>query len=305
MKIFVKATIYLAMMAVIIMVLNRVVPNPYADQREQIKQVLHNPNNWRSFVFGRSHAYSMNYDFYDKQGVNFALGGRDLASIEYMIDLFLPVCDSLKEIILFISYTSLYFDNTAMSSGNLNDARKALYYSVPIMHPIDFGDINNFVFGKLFIFIQADHGWKMIKDAMSGHVGRVNGSLLTEEEMEHSGEKQSVRDILDRRNAIRYNPNVAYKNEMVLRRIVSKCQAHNINVRMVQAPYYHTYIEKVPKDMKEEVDCVIKKVALDYHIDYMDYSADSMFVNNLCFFSNADHLNKEGQKVFTEILRGN
>ena len=300
--------IYLAVMAAIIVVLNNVVPNPYAGQRDQVMQVLNTPNKWKSLTFGRSHAYSMNYEFYDKPGVNFALGGRDLASIEYLLDRFLPVCDSLEEVILFISYTSLYFDNTAMSSGNLNDARKALYYSVPSMHPINLGDINNFIFGKFFTFIQADHGWQMIKDAMSGHAENstefaVDGKLLTEEEMEKSGEKQSTRDILDRRNATLYNTNVNRDNEKILRSIVTKCQARNIKVRMVQAPYYHTYVEKVPQDMIEEVERVVWQIAEDYNIDYRDYSQDSIFANNLALFSNADHLNKEGQKTFTSILK--
>lgn len=296
------------MMAAIIVVLNNIVHNPYEEQRNQVKRVLDNPKEWRSFTFGRSHAYSMNYDFYDKPGLNFALGGRDLASIEYLLDRFLPVCDSLEEVILFISYTSLYFDNTAMSSGNLNDARKALYYSVPSMRPINIGDINNFIFGKFFTFIQADHGWQSIKDAMTGHMNSTTdyasaGKLLSEEEMEKSGEKQSTRDVLDRRNATLYNSNVRKDNEKILRSIVAKCQTNNIKVLMVQAPYYHTYVERVPKDMVEEVDSVVKKLAEDYKIDYRDYSKDSLFTTNRALFSNADHLNKDGQKAFSNILK--
>lgn len=295
-------------MAAIIVVLNNVVPNPYKGQRDQVMQVLDHPNEWKSLTFGRSHAYSMNYNYYDKPGMNFALGGRDLASIEYLVDRFLPVCDSLEEVILFISYTSLYFDNTAMSSGNLNDARKALYYSVPSMCPINLGDINNFIFGKFFTFIQADHGWQMIKDAMLGRVENTSestsdGNLLTEDEMEESGEKQSTRDILDRRNAILYNSDVNKDNEKMLRSIVSKCQARNIKVRMVQAPYYHTYVERVPQDMIKEVDGVVRRIAEDYKIVYIDYSKDSIFSNNLALFSNADHLNKEGQKTFTSKMK--
>ena len=296
------------MMAAIIVVLNNVVPNPYKGQRDQVMHVLDHPKEWKSLTFGRSHAYSMNYDFYDKPGMNFALGGRDLASIEYLLDHFLPVCDSLEEVILFISYTSLYFDNTAMSSGNLNDARKALYYSVPSMRPINLGDINNFIFGKFFTFIQADHGWQMIKDAMSGHNDNSSefaetSTLLTEEEMVKSGEKQSTRDIIDCRNAILYNSNVSSDNEQTLRSIVAKCQANHIRVRMIQAPYFHTYVERVPQDMIEEIDGVVRNIANEYKIEYNDYSCDSAFTNNLSFFSNADHLNKEGQEAFTSLLK--
>ena len=296
------------MMAAIIVVLNHVVPNPYAGQKEQVRLVLDNPNRWQSLTFGRSHAYSIDYEYYDKTGVNFALGGRDLASIEYLLDQFLPVCDSLEEVILFVSYTSLYFDNTAMSSGNLNDARKALYYSVPIMRPITLSDINNFVFGKFFSFIQADHGWSLIKKATAGAIESPNefakeGTFLTEEEMVHSGEKQSTRDILDRYNASRYNPHVAKDNEIIFKNIMTKCQKHHIKIRLIQAPYFHTYVERVPQDMIAELDGVVRQVATDYHIDYMDFSTDNQFTNSITLFSNADHLNKEGRKIFTSIIK--
>lgn len=306
MKTITRAAFFLVVMTAIIVVLNRVVPNPYTGQRDQVTSLLNHPNEWRSLTFGRSHAYSMDYEYYDKKGVNFALGGRDLASIEYLLDRFLPECDSLEEVILFISYTSLYFDNTAMSSGNLNDARKALYYSVPSMRPINIGDINNFVFGKFFTFIQADHGWKMIKEA-TGHFEQANefakdGRLLTEEEMELSGEKQSTRDKLDRSSAKRYNPSITKDNEACLRRILAKCQIHDVNVNLVQAPYYHTYTERVPQDMIEEVDDVVHKVASDMGVVYFDFSSDSRFKDSISLFSNADHLNRTGQELFTTIL---
>lgn len=308
MKIITRAAIFLVVMTAIIVVLNRVVPNPYTGQREQVMSVLNHPNEWQSLTFGRSHAYSLDYKYYDKKGVNLALGGRDLASIEYLLDQFLPVCDSLEEVILFISYTSLYFDNTAMSSGNLNDARKALYYSVPSMRPINIGDINNFIFGKFFTFIQADHGWKMIKDAMSGHIEQPKvfaeeGSYLTEEEMELSGEKQSARDKLDKSSALRYNPNVVRDNDNCLRRIISKCQSKKVKVIMVQAPYYHSYTERVPKKIINEVDSVIFSVANDCSIDYFDFSTDQRFSHNITLFSNSDHLNEEGEREFTILFK--
>ena len=309
MKIWKKALLYVMMMTFIIVVLNHIVPNPYEGQREKVADVAEHPSQYKSLTFGRSHAGSLDYDYYRLSGVNYSLGGRDLASIEYMCDYLLPKCDSLQEIIIFISYTSLYFDNTAMSQGNLNDARKALYYSVPLMRPVDMGDINNFIFGKFFTFIQADHGWSLIKNTSAGTVEMANehakeGGALSEEEMVSSGEKQSTRDILDRRTASRYNPNVAIDNEDRLRNIITKCQKYGVRVKLVQAPYYFTYVERVPKDMIMEVNDVVSRVSTDFNIPYFDFSNDEHFSHDISLWSNSDHLNMEGKKKFTVLLNG-
>lgn len=309
MKIWKKALLYVMMMTVIIVILNHIVPNPYEGQRDKVTDVAEHPSRYKSLTFGRSHAGSLDYDYYNLPGVNYSLGGRDLASIEYMCDYLLPKCDSLQEIILFISYTSLYFDNTAMSQGNLNDARKALYYSVPLMRPIDVVDINNFIFGKFFTFIQADHGWSFIKSSFAGTVEQANdfskeGAVLSEEEMVSSGEKQSTRDVLDKRTASRYNPNVAKENEERLRRIIVKCQKYGINVKLVQAPYFFTYVDRVPKDLIAEVNSVVCKVSTDFSIPYYDFSTDKRFSNDISLWNNSDHLNGDGRKKFTEIMNG-
>lgn len=307
MKIWKKALLYVMMMTVIIVVLNHIVPNPYEGQREKVADVAEHPSQYKSLTFGRSHAGSLDYDYYKMPGVNYSLGGRDFASIEYMCDYLLPKCDSLQEIIIFISYTSLYFDNTAMSQGNLNDARKALYYSIPLMRPVDMGDINNFIFGKFFTFIQADHGWSLIKNASAGTVEQANdhahgGGTLGEVEMISSGEKQSTRDILDRRTASRYNPNVAIENEDRLRRIITKCQNNGVKVKLVQAPYYFTYVDRVPNDMIVEVNRVVSSVSTDLDVPYYDFSKDERFSHDISLWSNSDHLNGKGRRMFTSVL---
>lgn len=308
MRIWKKALLYVMVMTIIIVILNYIVPNPYEGEKQKVSEVADHPSRYRSLTFGRSHAGSLDYDCYKLPGENFSLGGRDLASIEYMCDYLLPKCDSLQEIILFISYTSLYFDNTAMSQGNLNDARKALYYSVPAVSPIVMGDINNFIFGKFFTFIQADHGWSLIKNASAGtYVEQSNGfskdgSVLSDEAMVSSGKKQSIRDILDRRTASRYNPKVAKENEARLRSIITKCKDHKIDVKLVQAPYYFTYVDRVPKDMIAEVDSVVRKISTDFSIKYYDFSRDERFSHNKKLWSNSDHLNRLGRRNFTEIL---
>ena len=303
MKIIYKAFAYVCGMIIIIVSLNILTPNLYASQRDDISAIVDNPRYFHSFSFGRSHAGSLDYEYYHKKGHNFALGGRDLASIDYLLRFLVPECDSLEEVLLFVSYTSLYFDNTAMSAGNLNDARKALYYSVPSFMPIDIQDLNNLIFGKFLMFIQADHGWKFIKgDAGKLAASAKDNKLLTVDEIAVSGETQSRRDVLDKRNALNYNPNIVQDNSDKLRQIVEYCKNNHVSVYLIQAPYFHTYTEKVPKEIISEVDSIVKSISLEYNVPYYDFSNDNRFANDITLFANSDHLNLNGKIKFTEIL---
>lgn len=302
MKIVKKGVLFLVIMTLVIITLNYVVPNPYKNQKNEVETIIENPTKYKSFAFGRSHAASLCYDYYNKKGVNFALGGRDLASIDYLVRFLIPRCDSLKEVIVFISYTSLYFDNTAMSAGNLNDARKELYYTIPSVYPIDWWDINNFIFGKILTFVQADHGQKILKDLQKGRNVTEDKKDFNEVEMIKSGIDQTRRDVLDKQSALLYNKDIVRENTNRLRDIINYCKECNIKIYLVQAPYYHTYIENVPDEIVKEVNKVVKGLSSSAHIPYYDFSKDDRFCNDISLFMNSDHLNFNGKKKFTEIL---
>ena len=76
----------------------------------------------------------------------------------------------------------------------------------------------------------------------------------------------------------------------------------HIKIYLVQAPYFHTYNENVPNEIKNEVDSIVKSVSSEYGVNYYDFSHDRRFTNDITLFANSDHLNLEGKKKFTEIL---
>lgn len=302
MKIIKKCFLYIAILAIVVLSLNLIVPNPYKKERQKIEDIIEYPSKYKSFAFGRSHAASLNYDYYKKKGLNFALGGRDLASIEYMIQYLIPRCDSLEEIFIFVSYTSLYFDNTAMSAGNLNDARKELYYTIPTSYPIDYTDINNFIFGKILTFVQADHGQKMLKKNINEDEEKGEYKILSKREMIKSGKDQARRDILDKENSLLYNNKIVRDNSLRLKNIISFCKQNKVNVYLIQAPYYHTYNDFVPEDIIYEVDSVVRDISSSMKVPYYDFSNDERFKYSILLFQNSDHLNSEGKKEFTKLL---
>jgi len=307
-KIIIKGIIYLCSVGLIIFLLNRLVPTESQPERNRINQIMINADKIESLTMGRSHAASLDYNNWDKVGANLALGGRDFASIKYMLDYFITKMPKLKEVVLIASYTSFYFDNYAMSQGNLNDARKTLYYSIPSNKIIDKNDINNYFFGKYLPFIQADNGYSWFKSLLKQSASiKLNNdnwsdSYMNEDEIKISGKIQANRDILDIKSALNFNANIFYYNKSKLCEIIELCKKRNVKLYLVIPAFHNAYSKEVPQNKIFECKKMLNYFSIKYNIPFLDLSNDSILSNKNEFYHNADHLNQDGKIYFTEKL---
>ncbi len=311
MKNFITKTVFfVGMVSVIVILLNNVIPTKSQIEKDRIDSLLTKTRNIESLTFGRSHAASLDYRFWAKNGFNLALGGRDFASINYLLHYLVPKTPKLSEVIIFVSYSSFYFDNTALAKGNLNDARKALYYSIPSIDLISNSDISNYVFGKVFPFIQADHGYSLLKKYLSSNSKMPtvteknrNSSFMDSVEIIASAKKQADRHSFDRYTAESYTPDIVDKNKEILVRIVDYLQSENIEVVFVTSAYYKSYTEMFPPNDIYEMKNIMNSISYNYNVDYIDMSNDSVLSGNNIYYHNADHLNEKGREVFTNRLK--
>ncbi|WP_348623702.1 hypothetical protein ABFT51_24945 [Paenibacillus peoriae] len=96
-------------------------------------------------------------------------------------------------------------------------------------------------------------------------------------------------------------PSTVLKNIEILREIISRLQSKNIKPILVVCPtskyYYNFFSSRIKKDFKEN----IKKIMDDFKVDLIDlFESDSFDDND---FYDVSHLNKEGSKKFTLILK--
>jgi len=305
-RVIIKIVILISLVSIIVTILNIIVPNISDEEKLKIKEIIKNKNKVRSITFGRSHAASLDYKYYNKQGYNLALGGRDFASIYYQIKYLIPKLDSLEEVIIFITYSSFYFDNEAMSRGNLNDARKSLYYSIPSYAIINKKDVSNYFFGKFLPFIQADHGYSLLKKNIDNeNIGLWKNwaeNYMDSLELIKSGKKQADVHSSDRVLSESYLPNVVDYNINILNSIIDYLVKNNIRCILVTSPYYYTYTKEFPQKDIKQMYSIINGLKDKFNIEYYDFSSDKDFKNNCRLFHNADHLNNIGKKLFTEKL---
>lgn len=299
---FIKNTgLFLTIIIVIIILLNNIVPTNSYSEKLKIDSLRVNPN-LESVTLGRSHAASLDYDYWDLRGVNFALGGRDFAGIDYQITYILNNLPNIKEILVSVSYSSMYFDNESMAHGNMNDARKSLYYAIPSFRLIDSHDIHNFVFGKYLPFMQADHGWSLLKENLPMNTNNWADNFMDSVQIIESGKRQAEIHSRDRFIAESYNPEVIEKNKKYLIDIIEKVRKekdHTITLIFFTPPYFEEYTKQFPKNDIEEMKAIMNELKMKYDVIYLDFSCDSIISNDNKFYFNADHMNAEGKRLFT------
>lgn len=90
-----------------------------------------------------------------------------------------------------------------------------------------------------------------------------------------------------------------------LNNLIDTCRQIDARPILVTGPYLSEYIEAINEgspDFFDEFYSWLNGVIVEKDVEYYDYSKDSRFSDRYDLFNDADHLNKEGARLFTNIL---
>lgn len=88
-----------------------------------------------------------------------------------------------------------------------------------------------------------------------------------------------------------------------LKQILELCKKKNLKAVLITTPQSYLYNEKITKvNYEKRIYTHINKLREKFQFEYLDYSHDERFQNNLNLFFDDDHLNEKGAEIFTEIL---
>ncbi|APB69346.1 hypothetical protein PPYC1_02625 [Paenibacillus polymyxa] len=96
-------------------------------------------------------------------------------------------------------------------------------------------------------------------------------------------------------------PNTVLENIEILRNIIPLLQRNNIKPILLVCPTSKYYYKFFSQRIKEEFKKNIEKISKDFQVDLIDLFESESFGDN--DFYDASHLNKEGSKKFTLILK--
>lgn len=84
--------------------------------------------------------------------------------------------------------------------------------------------------------------------------------------------------------------------------IIAYCREHEITPVLITTPFSSFYYDQVSAEFRIEFYALVDDIIADTGVNYYDYSYDERFRDNLELFSDSDHLNDDGARLFMEIL---
>lgn len=84
--------------------------------------------------------------------------------------------------------------------------------------------------------------------------------------------------------------------------ILQFCKDNGITAVLITTPYTSYYSDLFSDEFKGEFYQTINTIAGETGVPYYDYSEDERFSGKLEYFSDADHLNKDGAAYFMSVI---
>jgi len=270
----------------------RKVPNSFKYKYEWMQQYA---SEVETLILGSSHAYfGISPSYMKHSGFNLANVSQNLKYDSFLLEQYASDCKSLKQVVLTISYFTLFSPGFEGTKNWWNGINYKVYMNCP--YHSDFSKYNfelshlPVYAGKLRSFFQSKSN--ILCDSLGWGKGYslrskpdLWDSILAEQAVcRHT--KQDW-DYLD-------------ENEGYLNKIAYLCQEHSIQLVLVTMPAWSTYYEKLDKKQLNRMYECINELQNEYGLAYYDYLKDSRFVAE--DFYDSDHLSDVGARKFTEIL---
>ena len=269
----------------------RCIPNDYSYKNEWM-------TNNASFVqilnLGSSHGfYGIRPEYFSRPAFNLAFVSQTMKYDDYLYNNYVSHCDSLRYIILPVSYFTLRYDlesseeywrvrNYCIYMG-CNYHRGELKYNMEILSK----DKMQYVFPSWFqkeSFVSCDeYGWgtdysKNNRDSAWYDAGPVAAKRHTKADTTY------VADNVQR-----------------LKAIIQDCQRRNIHVIILTTPTYHTYYDALEERQLRQMSATCACLEKQYsNVTYLNWLKNPHFVED--DFFDADHLNEYGAQKLTLML---
>jgi hypothetical protein len=272
-------------------ILVRRVPNPYSYKHQWMRN---NAQKIETLVLGSSHTYfGVNPERFTTATFNLAFTSQNFEYDYYLLHQYVEQCSSLKNLIIPISYFSLF--SKGLEGG------KYWWYCINYKIYMDC-DIHsdfskyNFEFshlsvwkGKLLSILKPSKNLQCT-DLGMGTAYAIDNKMESWNDAKAAIERHTAKDF-----------DGLGKNLIYLNKIITLCNAKGINTILITTPTWHTYYKGLDRMQLAKMYEVIENLLLNNnHIQYYDFLTDNRFVED--DFYDSDHLSNIGADKFSEIL---
>lgn len=260
--------------------------------------------------FGSSHGlYSFNYeDVCDEfTCFNFALASQ---SLSYDLRILQQYKDHLEKgclVFIPVSYFSFFGIEETQEEEFLSKNKQ--YYDFLPPGQIKKYDISTHVFQRFFPALNAYENLPAVL-----FFGKASGNEALWSKSALNMDVSADAALAFKRHFIqeKLNPSgeriINEEEVSALSQMIFLCREIGAVPVLVTTPYLQEYLKEIDAnapEFYEEFSAILSPILAETEASYLDYSSDPHFTARKDLFMNADHLNKEGARQFTDLLLEN
>lgn len=302
MKVFIRKLLILAIIAsTITLVVNYMYVKQHKSDWDKFASV---PDTLHICNFGSSHGmFGFNYEDIESEYncFNFSLQGQHLS---YDYRLFQHYNDHITEgtvVFVPVSYSFLFGIEDTSRDDFLS--RNQRYYQILPPSLIKEWDRQTDIYFRYLPALVADTG-----DLVITLLGKSEVSLNEKVWRAVTTDIDAYRDaehIIDKWFDEHDGPGSETQEEIdALYALIEGCQEKGAIPILISTPFLHEFIDamKERENLFDPFYSLINQVVQDTGVEYYDYAFDERFINAYSWFTDSQHLNKEGARNFTNIL---
>ena len=266
------------------------------DYKYKNQWLTENASSLEVFVLGSSHTYSgIDPTVFTRKAFNGAHMSQDLNYDEFIFRKFAPEMDSLKYLILPVSYFTPYWKlEETPDHGRVKDYM--LYYKCPF-HPCD-----------LQYRLEIHDGLRPLvaMKALAGidpkpfftDLGQLNNYTL---QLRKDNWKESGKAAAERHTNPSLDDKLYTENLEHAEGIASLCEEMGVTLILLTTPTYRTYRDYLDPVQRAKLNEFCETIVSGHHnVVYLDLDEDNRFQEE--DFYDADHLNELGARKLARIL---
>ena len=291
----IKTTLFLVPVAILAMLLElglRSIPNDYLYKSQWLEDHV---SEIRIMSFGSSHGYyGINPNVFSESAFNGAHLSQTLGFDYFIFSKYVEKADSLKYLILPVSYSSLTQDKMIGGKEKWRNKKYMLYYNCPYRKcsfknlEIWDGKLHKNCI-RLFRYLFQD-------------VNEIYVDGRGWCQMESDGLKDDGEEAAKRHTASKISDDLVESNKERLKNMIEICQAKDIEVILLTMPAYESYRSKLNSDQLSITINSCHDLASSYeNIIYLNFLSDTRFGRN--DFLDSDHLNSQGATKLSLALQ--
>lgn len=273
----------------------RHVPNDYAAKNAWLER---NSANLKILTLGSSHGlYGINPEFFSAKAFNAAHPGQSLKYDRFIFEKFVGEMDSLKVLVLPVSYFSLHSEGIEAGAEPWRVKYYSIYYGCDYypfepkynleIYNIQPVELLKSFFGKASRITCSDLGF-----------GTIHAKSCRKDDWNVKSGPEAASRHTKKTDAAVINENIFH-----VRNIIETCRKRGIRVMLLTTPVHETYYRNLDAG---QLGFVVEKCnwfRKNYgNVSYLNLMCDTAYTDD--DFYDADHLNEFGAEKLTRFLDG-